>query len=619
MYDSYIENKPLYAKYNKPAPFFVDNTQHAADGTGVVVVIPFNDPTNTLVVPTLADSHYRFKNVDGNAVINQIVNDEGKVILQTDSNGTFNNDDIDKAVKNETLSKNSATSLFGASNVAKIVNNSPTTTISFPSDYSQGDWDADIASGKIPKGSIFTGYDTKTGQVSYTSFPASYSQDDWDADIASGKIQKGSTFVNYDPKTGQVNYSTPGTTSTTTTNTGKGSSLLSVIKSLINPNYTQAELQQMYENYKAPTIKDVENAIKTLGDPRNVTNIGAKVSALSSLWNAFTSTNPVAKFKNGHYAYIAKGIAEASDNAVSQAADITETATDWDRVMDTVQNEAVESREADMRASAESVAKDVAYEQNYGQAATLAKIQANTIVMTPILAKASQVATVSYANAIALGASSEEASAYSTVVTANAITNGNVSSLQPINQLTVNSQQQTVIQQATGIAATLNQGIQSTSLQMQATNPTITSAQATQLITKAITTNTPINQWAIDPDTGAVVEANTAETIRQQQGVSRNLPQVEELPSWLDNDEFERLKKKGLTTEQIYQILRQSGGSRQTFEWLVNEAVRIIQKNKSQSDALEKAIQEERSKRPRPRLQLSRCPPLRGKRRALPH
>ena len=38
------------------------------------------------------------------------------------------------------------------------------------------------------------------------NYPSSYSQDDWDADIASGKIPKGATFVSYDSKTGTVNF-----------------------------------------------------------------------------------------------------------------------------------------------------------------------------------------------------------------------------------------------------------------------------------------------------------------------------------------------------------------------------------------------------------------------------
>ena len=82
-----------------------------------------------------------------------------------------------------------------------------------------------VANGSIPSNATFVSYNQTNGVVSYikpttnisvapatattATYPASYSQDQWESDIANGKIPQGSTFVSYDSKTGIVKYNLP--------------------------------------------------------------------------------------------------------------------------------------------------------------------------------------------------------------------------------------------------------------------------------------------------------------------------------------------------------------------------------------------------------------------------
>jgi len=123
LYKDYLKNQALYTKYNKAAPFFVDNTQHSPDGSAVVVAIPFDNPTNPLVVTAPDTIRYKFKNIGGNAVINQILNkNDSTVVLQSDAKGNFTDADILKAINTGKLSRQTAITLFGSDNVSKILN-----------------------------------------------------------------------------------------------------------------------------------------------------------------------------------------------------------------------------------------------------------------------------------------------------------------------------------------------------------------------------------------------------------------------------------------------------------------------------------------------------------------
>jgi hypothetical protein len=127
--------------------------------------------------------------------------------LTSNADGTYNSADINAAVASGKLTQAEVDIVFGIRAVG-------TSSVSgYPTSYTQDDWDADIASGKIPKGAVFSGYNSKTGVVSYTltstGYPSTYTQDQWDADIASGKIPAGSTFTGYNLATGQVSYQLP--------------------------------------------------------------------------------------------------------------------------------------------------------------------------------------------------------------------------------------------------------------------------------------------------------------------------------------------------------------------------------------------------------------------------
>jgi len=112
LYNEYIQNKALYTEYGIHAPFFVDNTQHAADGSAVIVVIPFDNPTNPLIVSALPNIDYHFANIGGEAVITEILNDTtDEVILKADISGSISNADITKAVSSGKLSASLSTGI----------------------------------------------------------------------------------------------------------------------------------------------------------------------------------------------------------------------------------------------------------------------------------------------------------------------------------------------------------------------------------------------------------------------------------------------------------------------------------------------------------------------------
>ena len=247
LYDSYIQNKALYTKYGHPAPFFVDNTQHAADGTGVVVVIPFDNPTKPLTVSTIANDHYRFKNVDGNAVINQIVNDTtGKVILATDAKGNFSNDDIANAIIGKTMSKNNAVILFGQDTVTTALQNAATMKIMDQPKYQAGKGQyytqKALADGVVTKSQLaaagfqISDVNTPAATVVIGMGPPAKGQITW-SDFKkdpANKIPANATFDHYDTKTGQVYYNIPATPVTAS------SDVLKEISGVLSGNKTQS-------------------------------------------------------------------------------------------------------------------------------------------------------------------------------------------------------------------------------------------------------------------------------------------------------------------------------------------------------------------------------------------
>jgi hypothetical protein len=105
-----------------------------------------------------------------------------------------------------------------------------------------------------------------------------------------------------------------------------------------------------------------------------------------------------------------------------------------------------------------------------------------------------------------------------------------------------------------------------------------------------------LNLWTIDPDTGEIKEARTSEELNKKAGVA-GYPQVEELPEWLDESEFSRLRELGLTDAEIYEILRKSMGDKRIFDWLVNVAVETIKKDIDKAEILDKLIREEQEKK----------------------
>jgi len=96
-------------------------------------------------------------------------------VLKANKDGTYNTDDIKAAIASGKLTQADVNAVFGAQTAVKTTPISPKNqalgdggSVSFPALYSQDNWDADIASGKIPKGAIFVSYDSKTGIVNYT-------------------------------------------------------------------------------------------------------------------------------------------------------------------------------------------------------------------------------------------------------------------------------------------------------------------------------------------------------------------------------------------------------------------------------------------------------------------
>jgi hypothetical protein len=127
------------------------------------------------------------------------------------------------------------------------------------------------------------------------------------------------------------------TASTTTAKSSVAKTVLSIVGNNLKPNYSQSELKSMYENFNPATAKDIESALIAVGNPD--TYLGAKISAVGKLFTLLTSTNPVVKLKNGQYALLSKGEVDISDNPAAVAAETAESATDWDKVLDGV-NEA---------------------------------------------------------------------------------------------------------------------------------------------------------------------------------------------------------------------------------------------------------------------------------------
>ena len=172
LYDDYVANKALYTKYGKPAPFFVDNTQHAEDGTAVVVVIPFDNPAHPLIVSVPDGIRYKFKNIDGNAVINQILNKSSSdVIIQTDAKGNFNPNDIATAINSGKLNRNNAVVLFGQDTVTQALQNATTMNILNDPKYNAGDGkyyiDKALADGAVTKAQLTAaGFDMGKATVS---------------------------------------------------------------------------------------------------------------------------------------------------------------------------------------------------------------------------------------------------------------------------------------------------------------------------------------------------------------------------------------------------------------------------------------------------------------------
>jgi hypothetical protein len=384
-----------------------------------------------------------------------------------------------------------------------------------------------------------------------------------------------------------------------------------------NP-YTQAELKAMYQNYQKPTGKDIENALIAIGNPD--TYLGAKISAVGKLFTLLTSTNPVVKLKNGTYALMQKEEVDVSDNPAAVAAETVESTTDWDKVLDSVNeasqgardqgvnlgnmpmrtNEGITQISPNYSGTSFNTNPDYISEWTARMAAaetpTAGQPQTGTLVMTAGLTPASRVAATAYAQSISHGINPARALVITQIVTANAVANPQALStgkILPVNQLKLTPQQKTVVLQAATIGQAINKGIADLNQQVAKANPKLSAAKTAAVVNSLVRGT---NLLAIEQDTGRIVQANTAETMRKNSGVTAH-PQVEELPSWLDDAEVESLKKRGLTMEQIYALLNQSGGSRQMFNWLADEAVRIMKKNKSQEDALQKAIDEERAKR----------------------
>jgi hypothetical protein len=170
LYQTYQDNKDKYAAIGHAPPIHYDETQHSADGTPLVVAIPYKDPSKQVILPEPGKVSFVFKNVDGMPVVSEMRNKEtNTIVMKANANGQFDDKDIKAALDNGILSRSSATIVFGEDNVTKVLNPEISTTKVFPANYTQDDWDADKASGKIPKDATFASYDPKTGQIKYNT------------------------------------------------------------------------------------------------------------------------------------------------------------------------------------------------------------------------------------------------------------------------------------------------------------------------------------------------------------------------------------------------------------------------------------------------------------------
>jgi hypothetical protein len=248
LYNTYLQNKDAYAAAGKPPPL---NFDHTVDGQ--VTVTPYADPSKAVSYAVPTGTQLFFNNVKGMPVIDKLTDLKGNTIVKANSDGTFNTDDVYNAFKSGTLSKTAAISLVGgtAFNQAQI-NAGIMTILNNPKNgLTDGKGNYDLAKALSQKNVTQTdlleaGFTqdeinaalkppkATTSNSNTPSFPSSYSQDNWDADIASGKIPKGATFVSYDSKTGIVNYTVPSTTMV------PDAIYTEINKSLTNPKQTMS-------------------------------------------------------------------------------------------------------------------------------------------------------------------------------------------------------------------------------------------------------------------------------------------------------------------------------------------------------------------------------------------
>ena len=294
LYNTYLQNKNAYAAAGKPPPL---NFDHTVDGQ--VTVTPYADPSKavTYIVPT--GTQLFFNNVKGLPVIDKLTDLKGNIILKADSQGNYIDNDIQAAINSGKLSTSSAVALFGTDVINKIMNSKPTS--GYPSDYDQSDWDADKASGKIPKTATFVSYDATTGQVNFT-LPSTYTQDDWDADRASGKIPKDATFVSYDAKTGAVNYTVPITGAPGYIADHPSGGGITAKTGAVVPVLTPAQAAALLAQQKAASAQVTNAKVTKSGINLSIANSAGKNLA-KTVWNDIVNA---AKSYNATHSGIAK-------------------------------------------------------------------------------------------------------------------------------------------------------------------------------------------------------------------------------------------------------------------------------------------------------------------------
>ena len=248
LYNTYLQNKDAYAAAGKPPPL---NFDHTVDGQ--VTVTPYSDPSKAVTYSVPTGTELFFNNVKGMPVIDKLTDLKGNTIIKANSDGTFNTDDVYNAFKSGTLSKTAAISLVGGTafnqaqinaEIMSILNNSKNGLTDGKGNYDlakalsqKNVTQADLLEVGFTQDEINAALKTSktaAGNSKTSSFPSSYTQDNWDADIASGKIPKGATFVSYDSKTGIVNYSVPSTTMV------PDAIYTEINKSLTNPKQTMS-------------------------------------------------------------------------------------------------------------------------------------------------------------------------------------------------------------------------------------------------------------------------------------------------------------------------------------------------------------------------------------------